>query len=194
MKKPLIPFSWMPGSWGLRGKTREIAKAEYELSGPELEEAILRINLDQDPTKLALGILDMQKKNGQISEYEYDISKIKISNGEGKDRDLAILDADLSHGKIDQLAYDRKKADVLGEPWVSMPKIHWNPIGKNRAYFEIDYNAHFIEQLRKNGYDGEESDIINQWMNDVCIGILEEINDMDVEFITPTRRGGALEE
>lgn len=189
-----LPFSLMPGSWGLRGKTREIARAEYELSGAELEEALLRINLADDPTALALGILDMQKKHGKISDYEHGIARAKIIHEEGKDRELAILDADLAHGKIDQMIYDRKRADILGEPWVSMPKIHWNPLGKNRAYFEIDYNDHFIEQLRKNGYEGEESEVVNQWMNDVCIGILEEINDMDVEFITPTRRGGAVEE
>ena len=194
MKKPLIPFSWMPGSWGLKGKTREIAQAEYELSGTELEEALIRINLKHDPDGLAINLLEMRRKNGQISDYEYDISRAKLDNKDETAQSLAMLNVDLSHGKIDQPTHDRKKADLLGEPWVSMPRIHWNPLGKSRAYFEMDYNSHFIKQLRDNGYEGEESDIINQWMNDVCIGILEEINDMDVEFATPTRRGGALEE
>lgn len=194
MRKPLIPFSWMPGSWGLKGKTREIAKAEYELSGTELEEALIRIKLDHDPDGLASSLLEMRRKNGQISGYEYEIARAKLDKKDDTEQALAILDVDLSHGKIDQLTHDRKRADLLGEPWVSMPKIHWNPLGKSRAYFEMDYNSHFIKQLRDNGYEGEESDIINQWMNDVCIGILEEINDMDVEFATPTRRGGALEE
>ena len=194
MKKPLSPFSWMPGSWGLKGKTREIAQAEYELSGTELEEALIRINLKHDPDGLAINLLEMRRKNGQISDYEYDISRAKLDNKDETAQSLAMLNVDLSHGKIDQPTHDKKKADLLGEPWVSMPRIHWNPLGKSRAYFEMDYNSHFIKQLRDNGYEGEESDIINQWMNDVCIGILEEINDMDVEFATPTRRGGALEE
>ena len=76
-KKPLIPFSWMPGSWGLKGKTREIAQAEYELSGIELEQRLIEINLKDDPKAYAIHMLDVQKKHNKISDYEYDIEKIK---------------------------------------------------------------------------------------------------------------------
>ena len=189
-KKPLIPFSWMPGSWGLKGKTREIARAEYELSGIELEQRLLEINLKDDPKAFALHMLDAQKKHKAISDYDYDIEKAKLSNDDDVAKELALLDVELANNKISQAVYDRRRADTLGEPWVSMPKIHWNPLGKARAYFEMDYNEHFIKQLRENGYEGEETEIVNLWMNDVCIGILEEINDMDAEFATPSRRAG----
>jgi hypothetical protein len=189
-KKPLIPFSWMPGSWGLKGKTREIAQAEYELSGIELEQRLIEINLKDDPTAYAIHMLDVQKKHNKISDYEYDIEKIKLQTDDDTAKEIALLDVDLANGKISQTVYDRRRADALGEPWVSMPKIHWNPLGKARAYFEMDYNEHFIKQLRENGYEGKETEIVNLWMNDVCISILEEINDMDAEYATPSRRAG----
>ena len=36
-KKTKLPFSMMPASWGLKGKTRAIAEAEYYYDGEELE-------------------------------------------------------------------------------------------------------------------------------------------------------------
>ena len=196
MKKPLIPFSWMPGSWGLKGKTREIAQAEYELSGIDLEQRLIEINLKDDPRSLALHMLEIQHKHGKITDYDHDIERATIQTNDEVNtvKELSILDVDLAHGKITQPVHDRCRADLLGEPWVSMPKIHWNPMGKARAYFEMDYNEHFIKQLKENGYEGAESDMVNQWMNDVCIGILEEINGMEAEFATPSRRGGTIEE
>ena len=38
-----VPFTLLPASWGLKGKTREIAQAEYERTGYDLEVKILEI-------------------------------------------------------------------------------------------------------------------------------------------------------
>ena len=45
MSKPVIPFGWLPGHWGLKGKTKERARAEYELEGYDLEIALAVIAL-----------------------------------------------------------------------------------------------------------------------------------------------------
>jgi len=193
-RKPLIPFWMMPGSWGLKGKTREIAQAEYELDQGELEEKLLEIHHRDNPTDLAKKKLDLQLKFNEISQYVYDIETAKLTIKDKKEFSVALLDIELKYEKVTQLEYDRKKADILEEPWVSMPKIHWNPLGKARAYFEMDYNEYFIKQLRDNGYDGTEPEIVNQWMNDVCIGILEEINDMNAEYATPSKRREELDD
>ena len=42
-----LPFGTLPGHWGLKGKTREIAKAEYELEGYELKKRLLEIKADE---------------------------------------------------------------------------------------------------------------------------------------------------
>ena len=44
---PKLPFGTLPGHWGLKGKTREIAKAEYELEGYALELQLLLIKKDE---------------------------------------------------------------------------------------------------------------------------------------------------
>lgn len=70
-KKTKLPFSMMPASWGLKGKTRAIAEAEYYYEGNELEEVLATLNADSDTDK-EVAKLDVQFKNGKIGKYEYD--------------------------------------------------------------------------------------------------------------------------
>jgi hypothetical protein len=148
-----IPFWILPGSWGLSGKTRKIAQAEYYFKGYELDVELAKINHD-DP--------DQVKK--------------------------ALLDVELKYEKLTQTEYEKQKATLLNEPWVSMPKISWDPINKNKTFFELDYNDHFIKYLRDHDYVGSDDEVLNKWLNDICISVIEEINDLEVNMITPTRR------
>ncbi len=70
-KKKTIPFSWMPGSWGLKGTAYARAEAMYYFDGAELEEALLALDF----------------KPGTI---EYDIRKTEIDFQQGKitERDM----------------------------------------------------------------------------------------------------------
>lgn len=184
-----IPFSWMPGSWGLKGKTRAIAQAEYELTGSALQQKLIELNYADDPKQLAIKLLDLKRSTGSIDEYEYDLDTAKLGEFSDKvSKDLSILDIDLKYEKITQVEYDKQRAELLKEPWVSMPKIHWDPILNGKTYFELDYNSYFLEFLRTNGYDGEDDDIINKWLNDICISISEEISGIDGDMVTPSRR------
>ena len=70
-KKTKLPFSMMPASWGLSGKTRAIAEAEYYYEGDELEEILADLNADSDSDK-ELAKLEVQLKNGKIGQYEID--------------------------------------------------------------------------------------------------------------------------
>ena len=70
-KKTKLPFSMMPASWGLSGKPRAIAEAEYYYEGDELEEILAEINADSDSDK-ELAKLEVQLKNGKIGQYEFD--------------------------------------------------------------------------------------------------------------------------
>lgn len=193
MKKPLIPFGWMPGHWGLKGSTRDVAKAEYELSGVDLELRLAEIRAGNEQ-ELERQTAEILHRHGKISDEDLERRNTDLADfSDENEKALANLAIDLKHGKITQDQHDRRKADILGEPWVSMPRIHWNPLGKARAYFELEYNDHFIKQLRETGYAGEDEELVSQWMNDVCISILEEINGMDADLATVTRRGGAVE-
>ena len=77
-KKSKLPFSMMPASWGLKGKSRAIAEAEYYYDGEELEEALAEIEAETDIDK-HIARLDVQLKNGKIGKYEHEkqVAEIK---------------------------------------------------------------------------------------------------------------------
>jgi hypothetical protein len=186
MKKPLIPFGWMPGHWGLKGSTREIAKAEYELTGLDLDLRLAEIRIS-DEKDLEREKLAIMRKHDLISADEYTKKVIDLAPIDDNQKKLEHLEHDLKSGKITQEQHDRRRADILGEPWVSMPRIHWNPAGKARAYFELEYNDHFIKQLRDNGYEGSDEDIVNQWMNVVCESILTDAFNDGEPFVAESK-------
>lgn len=70
-KKTKLPFSMMPASWGLKGKSRAIAEAEYYYEGEELEEVLAQLEAETDVDK-EIAKLDVQFKNNKIGKYEYD--------------------------------------------------------------------------------------------------------------------------
>lgn len=179
-----IPFAWMPGSWGLKGKTREIAQAEYELTGTALEQKLIEINLRDNPKLLAEKLLDFQHTQGKVSDYDYEIRKAELHAKDETAKKLAVLDIELAHGKIEQTSYDRQRADLLQDPWVSMPKINWDPAHNNHTYFELDFNSYFISYLIENGYTGTEDEILNKWLNDICQNIISDMSQPGMDFIS----------
>ena len=77
MKKK-IPFWMLPASWGLKGKTREIAEAEYYFEGQELEEKLAEINATT-PEEKEIAKLAVKVKHEEISldAYEKAVATIK---------------------------------------------------------------------------------------------------------------------
>lgn len=187
MKKKLIPFSMLPGSWGLRGKSRQIAEAEYLYEGYDLEIKLAEIEHSSDKNKLKRAVLDIDFKYNKIDQYQYD-SEVIAFEKEGNELELARLDVELKHSKISSTEYERKQADINSEPWISMPKISWDPVSSTKTFLELDYNEHFVTFLRKNGYTGSDDDCINRWLNDICNSILDELSQEDPEFVTTVKR------
>ena len=70
-KKKLIPFSWLPASWGLAGKTRAIAEAEYYYDGNDLEDKLAEINAETNEDA-DIAKLDLKLKREEISQTAYD--------------------------------------------------------------------------------------------------------------------------
>lgn len=182
-----IPFFLLPASWGLKGKTRQIAEAEYLYEGYNLECKLAEIEHADDSVGLNKSLLDIKLKYNKIDQYTYD-SELSAISKEGNDLELAKLDIDLKHNKISTTEYERKKADIVGEPWISMPKISWDPVSSTKTFLELDYNDHFINFLRKNGYTGTDDECINRWLNDICNSILDEMSQEDPDFVTTVKR------
>ena len=70
--KRFLPFGILPGSWGLKGKTRKMAEAEYYYDGYDLEIVTAGIENDSvDDQKIAKSEIDL--KYNKKSSYELKI-------------------------------------------------------------------------------------------------------------------------
>lgn len=184
MTKPLIPFGWLPGHWGLRGRTREIAQAEYELEGLALVIRLAEINYEPGADR-DRAILEARRQHGAVTDYEYDVEQAKLAP-EGTEREISLLSVELKHNKISQQAHDRQVADLRGEPWVAMPDIKWDPSDPSKSYFELDYNEAFVTFLRNNNYKGTtDEEVVERWLNDVCRSVAAELAEDDPSFVSP---------
>lgn len=179
-----LPFGWMPGHWGLKGKTRLRAQAEYELSGLELDMRLVEI--DHDDTKAQqLAQLDVKLKHGVISTYEHDVQYNTLRLEGDPLLEEVLLDLELKHHRMSKLEHDRKLADLRSEPWVNMPDIKWDPADPSHSYFELDYNEHFVAFLRNNGYKGVSDDqIVESWLTEVCRAVAMDMAQTDPAFVS----------
>lgn len=109
-----IPFWLLPASWGLKGKSREIAEAEYYLTGMELEKELTRIQHTGSIKSLKKDLLFVELKHGKITEYEYDRQIVEMEEGDVGKVDTAkrLLELDLKHGKLTEYDFDKQMLDL----------------------------------------------------------------------------------
>jgi hypothetical protein len=178
-----LPFSYLPGSWGLKGKTREIAQAEYELTGYDLDRRLIEINaglLDEDGIKKKL--LELDRSYNKISDQEYKRNLLSFIKDE-KQSALASLELDLKDGKINETEYNKQSATIRGEPWVTVIGMDFKSKNSLEGSFELDWNEYFVENLIKEGYTGPTPDnIVNQWFMEVCRNVAMEEFDGTGDF------------
>lgn len=110
--KRLLRFGWAPAHWGLAGKTRELAKAEYELGGEDLERRRVEINIaERSEKEMQVALLDIDKKYGKVTESEYDKKRAGVLD-EPFVR-VAKLETDPSDPAYGGIIFDYNKAFVL---------------------------------------------------------------------------------
>lgn len=71
----------------------------------------------------------------------------------------------------------KERATAKGEPWVCVLDTHVNKDNIRNGFFELDWNALFIEDLKKAGYgfDGDpEEEIVDRWFRDLARNMLGE--------------------
>lgn len=173
-----LPFGWLPGHWGLAGKTREIAKAEYELTGYELEKKLHSIKKD-----------DMEFAIWQKKDWDIDLKFEKLNESsysrllltlieDDRQRNLAEIELDYKEGKIEELDYKKRIATINGEPWVTVINMDFTKGTSLEGSFELDWNEFFVEKLKREGYTAHNDEVIvNQWFMELCRNIaLEEFD------------------
>jgi len=76
-KKTKLPFSMMPASWGLNGKSRLVAEAEYYYEGADLDKRLAEIN---DPDNSEVIKLEIDLREGVITEQQFHKQKAEVTN------------------------------------------------------------------------------------------------------------------
>lgn len=178
-----LPFGVLPGHWGLAGKTREIAKAEYELEGFELKKELLRLNADMFTDKqFQTKSIDLLLEFGKIDTSQH-LRMLAELIPDDKTKQVALLELDFKEGKITDTEYQKQSATIKGEPWVTVLNLGFGGAKALEGSFELDWNEFFVEDLRAKGYVGPTDDnIVNQWFMEVCRNIAMEEFDGTGDF------------
>jgi hypothetical protein len=74
-------------------------------------------------------------------------------------------------------ASPKERANARGEPWVSVLDTKVNKDNVRNGFFELDWNEHFIVQLKQAGYgfDGDpDEEIVDRWFRDLAGNMLAE--------------------
>ena len=90
----------------------------------------------------------------------------------------------------------KERATKKGEPWVAVLDTKVNKDNVRNGFFELDWNEHFITELKKSGYGFEgdpEEEIVDRWFRDLARNMLAE-EGMDTSrgagYINVTNIGG----
>lgn len=172
--KPLIPFGWLPGHWGLKGKSRERAEIEYTYDAHKEELARRLAHFDLKDGQLEAAIAKIDYEYNHISLFEYK-KREASAYLDGNPLKIALLDLDRAEGNINDIEYDKEVATVHGEPWVHILKINPDSTQPNHGEMELDWNDKFVDDLREAGYEGTSDEaVVDVWLADLCRNIAME--------------------
>ncbi len=182
-KNRIIPFHWLPASWGLAGPQRAEAEAYYYLEGADLELALAEIQLSGAERDIA--VLEIKKNHAILSDRDYDFAVAERVQ-DPVERHIAVVEAQMRHEEVDFLLGEKTIATLKGEPWIHVVNDGIDKEqGINGYFFEFDWNDIWIAQLREAGYVGPtEESIIQAWFVDVCR------NEASASMGTPPISGG----
>lgn len=114
--KSLIPFWLYPYSWGLKGKARKIAEANYTLEGYELELALLEIQKDElVDNEFNKKLLQLNHRYKKISDYDFKfgILNCEVSDKNSEEFRRKTLELDYEYRKISSAEYHRSLIDFI---------------------------------------------------------------------------------
>lgn len=131
--------------------------------------------------KKIFGITEMEQAlaqtKAQIEQAEAKVAEAKQAAEEAlKEEELAKMTP-------------KERATSRGEPWVTVLDTHVNKENVRNGFFELDWNEHFIVQLKQAGYgfDGDpEEEIVDRWFRDLARNMLAE------EGMDPYRGAGYI--
>lgn len=69
----------------------------------------------------------------------------------------------------------KDRANRKKEPWVGVLDTHVNKDNIRNGFFELDWNDHFVLQLKQEGYgaDGDkDEEIVDRWFRELCANVV----------------------
>ncbi len=69
----------------------------------------------------------------------------------------------------------KERATRKKESWVGVINTHINKDNVRNGFFELDWNEHFVLQLKQDGYgaDGDkDEEIVDRWFRELCANVV----------------------
>ena len=69
----------------------------------------------------------------------------------------------------------KETATERGEPYIKVLDTNVDPKNPKYGYFELDWNKHFVENLKKHGFSGNtDEEVVDHWFSVLCNTIADE--------------------
>jgi len=91
--------------------------------------------------------------------------------------------------KIEKTAKDI--ATERGEPYIKVLDTNVDPKNPKYGYFELDWNQHFVNNLKEHGFSGNtDEEIVDHWFSVLCNTIADEATPLsaDNQIVKETKR------
>ena len=147
-----LPYWVYPSFWGLSGKTKERALAEYNLTGYELDFKLLEIDFEPETKEYKQKRLVLLKKYKKISEIDFELEMLNLDhyNHETNDYRYNRLYILKQHNMISEEEYEFGILDVMDK--------YSEEYKRKKLNLELQYNIITEQQHKRemSTLDGEE--------------------------------------
>jgi len=91
--------------------------------------------------------------------------------------------------KLEKTAKDL--ATERGEPYIKVLDTNVDPKNPKYGYFELDWNQHFVDNLKEHGFSGNtDEEVVDHWFSVLCNTIADEATPLssDNQIVKETKR------
>jgi hypothetical protein len=91
--------------------------------------------------------------------------------------------------KLEKTAKDI--ATEAGEPYIKVLDTNVDPENPKYGYFELDWNQHFVNNLKEHGFSGNtDEEVVDHWFSVLCNTIADEATPLsaDNQIVKETKR------
>ena len=117
------------------------------------------------------------KKMMGLDKLEQTIAKAEAELADANQRLEAAEKAKLQAIEQEELAKlsPKERANRKKEPWVAVLNTHVNKDNVRNGFFELDWNEHFVLQLKQEGYGvngDKDEEIVDRWFRELCANVV----------------------